>query len=121
MMKGEFMDDVGLMKQKSVIIRYALGIFLVLGLAVMIVSSLIQFEIREVQRKELLKNEQNIIGAENTIISNKINRISGDLLYVADCLRLNDDGTKDYEDVEKQWLAFSNRKTLYDQIRFIDM
>ena len=120
-MKGEFMDDLGLMKQKSVIIRYALGIFLILGIAVLIVSSLIQFEIRVVKRKELLKNEQNIIGAENTIISNKINRISGDLLYVADCLRLNDDGTKDYEDVEKQWLAFSNRKTLYDQIRFIDM
>ena len=115
------MDDMGLMKQKSVIIRYALGIFLVLGLAVMIVSSLIQFEIREVQRKELLKNEQNIIGAENTIISNKINRISGDLLYVTDCLRLNDDGTNNYADVERQWLAFSNRRTLYDQIRFIDM
>lgn len=121
MMKGEFMDDVGLMKQKSVIIRYALGIFAVLGLAVLIVSSLIQFEIREVKRKELLKNEQNIISAENTIISNKINRISGDLLYVTDCLRLNDDGTNNYADVEKLWLAFSNRRTLYDQIRFIDM
>lgn len=115
------MDDVGLMKQKSVIIRYALGIFAVLGLAVLIVSSLIQFEIREVKRKELLKNEQNIISAENTIISNKINRISGDLLYVTDCLRLNDDGTNNYADVEKLWLAFSNRRTLYDQIRFIDM
>ena len=121
MMKGEFMDDAGLMKQKSVIIRYALGIFAVLGLAVLIVSSLIQFEIREVKRKELLKNEQNIISAENTIISNKINRISGDLLYVTDCLRLNDDGTNNYADVEKLWLAFSNRRTLYDQIRFIDM
>lgn len=121
MMKGKFMDDVGLMKQKSVIIRYALGIFAVLGLAVLIVSSLIQFEIREVKRKELLKNEQNIISAENTIISNKINRISGDLLYVTDCLRLNDDGTDNYADVEKLWLAFSNRRTLYDQIRFIDM
>ena len=120
-MKGEFMDDVGLMKQKSVIIRYALGIFAVLGLAVLIVSSLIQFEIREVKRKELLKNEQNIISAENTIISNKINRISGDLLYVTDCLHLNDDGTNNYADVERQWLAFSNRRTLYDQIRFIDM
>ena len=120
-MKGEFMDDAGLMKQKSVIIRYALGIFAVLGLAVLIVSSLIQFEIREVKRKELLKNEQNIISAENTIISNKINRISGDLLYVTDCLRLNDDGTNNYADVEKLWLAFSNRRTLYDQIRFIDM
>lgn len=52
---------------------------------------------------------------KTTIISNKINRISGDLLYVIDCLRLNDDGTNNYADVEKPWLSFSNRKTLYDQ------
>ena len=73
------------------------------------------------KKSELLKGEQNIVGVENTIIFNKINRISGDLLYVADCLRLNDNGTADYKEVEKQWIAFSNRKTLYDQIRFIDV
>ena len=47
--------------------------------------------------------------------------LSGDLLYLTDCLRLNDDGTNNYVDAEKLWLAFSNRRTLYDQIRFIDM
>ena len=92
-----------------------------LGLAILIVTSLLQYKINEVKKSELLKSEQNIVGVENTIIFNKINRISGDLLYVADCLRLNDKGTKDYKEAEKQWIAFSNRKTLYDQIRFIDV
>ena len=40
---------------------------------------------------------------------------------MTDCLRLNDNGTTDYKEVEKQWIAFSNRRTLYDQIRFIDV
>ena len=110
-----------LKKQKRVLIQYTLGLFLVFGLAILIVSSLLQFKINEVKKSELLKGEQNIVGVENTIIFNKINRISGDLLYVADCLRLNDNGTADYKEVEKQWIAFSNRKTLYDQIRFIDV
>lgn len=108
-------------KQKRVLIQYSLGLFLVLGLAILIVTSLLQYKINEVKKSELLKSEQNIVGVENTIIFNKINRISGDLLYVADCLRLNDKGTKDYKEAEKQWIAFSNRKTLYDQIRFIDV
>ena len=110
-----------LRKQKRVVIQYTVGLFLMFGLAILIVSSLLQFKINEVKKSELLKGEQNIVGVENAIIFNKINRISGDLLYVADCLRLNDNGTADYKEVEKQWIAFSNRKTLYDQIRFIDV
>lgn len=110
-----------LKKQKRVLIQYTLGLFLVFGLAILIVSSLLQFKINEVKKSELLDVEQNTVGSENTLIYNKINRISGDLLYVTDCLRLNDNGTTDYKEVEKQWIAFSNRRTLYDQIRFIDV
>ena len=62
-----------------------------------------------------------MIRTENTVISNRINRISGDLLYVADCLRLNDNRDGNYSEVEEQWITFSNRKMIYDQIRFIDV
>ena len=110
-----------LKKQKRVVIQYTVGLFLIFGLAILIVSSLLQYKINEVKKSELLKGEQNTVGVENTIIFNRINRISGDLLYVADCLQLNDNGTADYKEVEKQWIAFSNRKMIYDQIRFIDV
>ena len=62
-----------------------------------------------------------MISTENTVISNRINRISGDLLYLADCFRLNDNENGNFSALEKQWVAFSNRKMIYDQIRFIDV
>ena len=44
-----------LKKQKRVLIQYTLGLFLVFGLAILIVSSLLQFKINEVKKSELLK------------------------------------------------------------------
>lgn len=108
-------------KQKRLIVLHTVELFSVFSLAILIISSLLQHQIDEVKRNDLLKAEQNIIDVENTIIFNKMNRISGDLLYVTDCLRLEDNGSGEYDEVEKQWIAFSNRRTLYDQIRFIDV
>lgn len=108
-------------KQKRLIVLHTVELFSVFSLAILIISSLLQHQIDEVKKNELLKAEQNIIDVENTIIFNKMNRISGDLLYVTDCLRLEDNGSGEYDEVEKQWIAFSNRRTLYDQIRFIDV
>ncbi|HPD88467.1 MAG TPA: sensor domain-containing diguanylate cyclase [Oscillospiraceae bacterium] len=109
-----------LFKQKKAFIQYAIFIFLLLSLIILSISSFLQYKLNEAKKIELLNNEQSLIRTEDTIISNRINRISGDLLYVADCFRLNDNGDGDYSEVEKQWVAFSNRKMIYDQIRFID-
>ena len=68
-------------KQKRVLIQYSLGLFLVLGLAILIVTSLLQYKINEVKKSELLKSEQNIVGVENTIIFNKINDKINDIIY----------------------------------------
>ena len=110
-----------LIKQKKILIQYTVGMFLIFGLVILIISSILELKINKVKKNDLLKNEQNIIEVENAIISNKINKISGDLLYINDCLRLNDEGNSNYGNVEEQWLAFSNRKMIYDQIRFIDL
>ena len=53
---------------------------------------------------------------EKTIVSNKVNRLVTDVLYIADSLRLNDISSGDYSEIEKQWMAFSNRKKF--MIRF---
>ena len=110
-----------LIKQKKILIQYTVGMFLIFGLVILIILSILELKINKVKKNDLLKNEQNIIEVENAIISNKINKISGDLLYINDCLRLNDEGNSNYGNVEEQWLAFSNRKMIYDQIRFIDL
>lgn len=111
----------GLLKQKKSFIQSSVIIFIILSLLTLLFTSFLQFKLYESKKSELLNNEQNLIMTENTLISNRFNRISGDLLYVADCFRLNDNGDGDYSEVEKQWLAFSNRKEIYDQIRFIDI
>lgn len=110
-----------LLKQKKTFVQYLIVLFLILSFTVLFLTSFFQYKLDEVKKVELLNNEQNLIRTENTVISNRINRISGDLLYVADCLRLNDNRDGNYSEVEKQWITFSNRKMIYDQIRFIDV
>lgn len=110
-----------LRKQKKVFIQYSIGLFLLFGVAIFITSFLLQYKINEVKKNDLLNSERNLLNVENTLMSNKINKIVGDLLYISDCFRINDSKyNEDYKEVEKQWIAFSNRKKIYDQIRFID-
>lgn len=80
----------GLLKQKRSFIQNSVIIFIILSLLTLLFTSFLQFKLNESQKSELLNNEQNLIMTENTLISNRFNRISGDLLYVADCFRLND-------------------------------
>lgn len=92
----------GLLKQKKSFIQSSVIIFIILSLLTLLFTSFLQFKLNESKKSELLNNEQNLIMTENTLISNRFNRISGDLLYVADCFRLNDNGDGDYSEVEKQ-------------------
>ena len=110
-----------LLEQKKTFFLYVIVLFFLLSFIVLFLTSFFQYKLDGVKKSELLNNEQNLISTENSVISNRINRISGDLLYVADCLRLSDNGDGNYSEVEKQWIAFSNRKMIYDQIRFINV
>jgi diguanylate cyclase (GGDEF)-like protein len=75
----------------------------------------------ENKKMELIKSEQRLLEVENKIIANKINKITTDLLYVSDCFSMYDKGDGDYSEAAKLWLAFSDRKKSYDQIRFLDI
>ena len=48
-------QDYLIKKQKRVLIQYSLGLFLVLGLAILIVTSLLQYKINEVKKVNCLK------------------------------------------------------------------
>lgn len=100
---------------------YALGVFIVISLGYFLITLVIQINSDNAEKKEILKQEEQLVDVEKTIISNKVNRLVTDLLYVTDALRLGDNGRGDFSDVEDHWLAFSDRKMIYDQIRFIDV
>lgn len=102
-------------------IFYALGVFIALSLVYFLITLVIQINVDSAQKNEMLTQEQQLVDVEKTIISNKVNRLVTDLLYVTDALKIGDNGRGNYADVEDHWLAFSNRKMIYDQIRFIDV
>lgn len=100
---------------------YAVFVFFSLGIIYLSVSLTIRMNSDKIQQEEIVNSEEQLVDVEKTIVSNKINRLITDVLYVADSLRLGDVGLGDYSAIEKQWMAFSNRKKIYDQIRYIDL
>jgi diguanylate cyclase (GGDEF)-like protein len=102
-------------------IIYTLAVFLTLSLAFFVITLVIQINADSAQKNEIMTQEEQLVDVEKTIVSNKVNRLATDLLYVTDALQMGDNGRGDYSNVENHWLAFSNRKMIYDQIRFIDV
>lgn len=115
------MIDKSISEETKKTILYTVGLFLILSLVFFIITLVIQINVDEAQKNEILTHEEQLVDVEKTIISNKVNRLETDLLYVADALKLGDSGRGDYSAAEDHWLAFSNRKMIYDQIRFIDV
>ncbi|WP_303867742.1 sensor domain-containing diguanylate cyclase [Acetobacterium wieringae] len=108
-------------KDRKKTMLYTLGVFLILSLGYFLITLVIQLNADTVQKNKLMAQQEQLVAVEKTIISNKVNRLATDLLYVTDALALGDNGRGDYSDAEDHWLAFANRKMIYDQIRFLDV
>ncbi|PKM75007.1 MAG: hypothetical protein CVU92_03580 [Firmicutes bacterium HGW-Firmicutes-17] len=115
------MIDKTISKETKKTILYTVGLFLILSLVFFVITLVIQVNVDAAQKNEIMTQEEQLVRVEKTIISNKVNRLATDLLYVTDALKLGDSGRGDYSAAEEHWLAFSNRKMIYDQIRFIDV
>ena len=113
--------DKTINKETKKTIFYTLGMFFILSLAFFVVTLVIQINADMAEKDKIMTQEKQLVDVEKTIISNKVNRLATDLLYVTDVLELGDNSRSDYSTVEDHWLAFSNRKMIYDQIRFIDV
>lgn len=107
-------------KRKRSVLWHTLTIFLVLSFFFLAITFYIQINTNVVSRKEAIETEQSLVNSENVIITSRINRIIADFLYITDTFRLSGAESGDYAALTNQWLAFSNRKRLYDQIRFIN-
>ena len=107
--------------EKKRIFLYTFFAVFILGIIYLSVSLIIRINSDKIQQAEIVNSEEQLVDIEKTIVSNKVNRLVTDVLYIADSLRLNDISSGDYSEIEKQWMAFSNRKKIYDQIRYIDL
>jgi len=69
---------------------------------------------------EIEKNEERLVSVERSILSSRIDMIISDFLYISDNLDYQSFDNNDLKDFEKELKAFSDRKKIYDQIRYID-
>lgn len=99
---------------------YTCVIFVIISITYLGITLFIQTKENNIQKTTLLSSEDSMVHVEREILSNKINRLISDLLYISDSLKISDANDDDYEKVSQHWLAFANRKKIYDQIRFID-
>lgn len=115
------MNDKIINKETKKTIFYTLGMFFFFSLAFFVITLVIQINTDMAEKDEIMTQEKQLVDVEKTIITNKVDRLATDLLYVTDALELGDNSRSDYSTVADHWLAFSNRKMIYDQIRFIDV
>jgi len=99
---------------------YTLAIFLVLSLLYLPFSLLLQKNEDELARSEMVSAEEKLVDVEKTVISSKIDRLISDVMFAADSVALCSDDGDGYAGLKEQWIAFSNRKRIYDQICFLD-
>jgi len=106
--------------ETGTIIRYLFIVFVITGGIFFAITMFIQAKSDQVQKADIKSNELSIVNSEKAIISGKISRLVSDLLYISDSLQLDYPADGDYSRIEKQWTSFSDRKKIYDQIRYID-
>jgi len=73
------------------------------------------------KKDQIIENEERIVNVTSSIIAVKLNRVISDLKFMTDVLENEYLELGDINDVEREWVDFSNRKKYYDQIRFIDI
>lgn len=105
------MDFKRLLEVRKHIFLYSFGLFISISFVYFSIAIVLDVNNNKVNKKEITKNEELLVETERNIISNKINGLTSDLLFIADNVNSNDFDLK----------VFSNRKKIYDQIRYIDI
>lgn len=103
------------------IVGYTLVVFLLVTSFFLPAAVMLHNKDDEIQRTEILNNEQKINAALKMLIEQKTNRLVADLLYIADTLRQADNGATTEAGLQHNWVAFANREKVYDQICYLDM
>jgi len=115
------MDTSATKSETRKILLYTLLIFLALSIPLIFILFYMESYNLETSRKEISNSEVRLIDAENSVIAAKISRLTSDILYLRDTIDLAGISTSGNEKLKKEWIAFSNRQKIYDQIRFINM
>ncbi|QZY54054.1 sensor domain-containing diguanylate cyclase [Crassaminicella profunda] len=117
------MDFTKIMRTKKIFIKYLLVLFLGISLLYSALFTLIHFNTINIEKNKMELNEKRIITLEKNILGKEFMNIISDVLYLADSIEEHTgiEESVNYNYLAKEWLRFSDRKKIYDQIRFIDI
>lgn len=102
-------------------IIHVVVIFLFIAAIYTVFSYAVRKNINELNAQEIETNERELVDIRADMLAYKINRLTGDLLYIADIFDSHNlNTTEGLSSIANDWMAFANRMKIYDQIRFID-
>ncbi|PKM41233.1 MAG: hypothetical protein CVV04_01900 [Firmicutes bacterium HGW-Firmicutes-9] len=105
--------------KKTFILSFII-VFIVLSLGLLAATMILQSEANREQRIKADISERSLVETERFFIKYKINRLASDLQFINDTVQQHFEKGGDYEHLEELWLAYSNSRKVYDQIRYLD-
>ncbi len=99
-------------------IVYSVIFFVIISCIYLAISVFLQINTNKVEKVALIENEERLVNVEKYILSKTINELKSDLLFITDSYNIQENES---EKLGKEWIAFADRKMIYDQIRFIDL
>ena len=117
---GLFMIQKLFKTEKKTFILSFVIVFIVLSLGLLVATMILQSESNREQRIKADISERSLIETERYFITYKISRLASDLQFVNETMHqhFSEDGS--YEHLKELWLAYSNSRKVYDQIRYLD-
>lgn len=108
-------------KERKRIFFYSLILYIALSFIYLVLVIVLQVNTNEIRKIEITKNEERLVNVEKSILSNKVESLISDLLFISDNLKYHNCDANEFEEIENNWKSFSDRKRIYDQIRYIDI
>lgn len=100
-----------------------IGYFIVIILSIIVSFSffifILEMRVVNVKYDELKLQEENIINLEKGLLGKEFDGIISDLLYLSENF-ISVNTTSDLDQTANKWRIFSERRKIYDQIRYID-
>ena len=82
---------------------------------------IIQSNSNKLKRTEIDISEKSLVQSEQFLITYKINRITSDLRFIYDTMSFSFSSDDDYSNLERLWKSYSTERTVYNQMRFLDL
>ncbi len=105
--------------KKTFILSFVI-VFIVLSLGLLAATMILQSEANREQRIKADISERSLVETERFFIKYKINRLASDLQFINNTVQQHFEKGGDYEHLEELWLAYSNSRKVFDQIRYLD-